>query len=91
VIFNDSAYGLIQWKQLGKYKREYGVSFGNPDFVKFAESFGARGYRPETADEVLPALKEATQQDVPAIVDVRVDYRENIKLSERLGHLICPT
>jgi acetolactate synthase-1/2/3 large subunit len=91
VIFNDSAYGLIRWKQLGKYKREHGVSFGNPDFVKFAESFGARGYRPQTASEVLPAIREAVHQDLPAIVDVRVDYSENIKLSERLGSLICPT
>lgn len=91
VIFNDSGYGLIQWKQLGKYKREYGVSFGNPDFMKFAESFGARGYRPQTADEVLPALREAVEQDVPTIVDVRIDYRENIKLSEQLGQMICPT
>lgn len=91
VIFNDFGYGLIQWKQLGKYKREYGVSFGNPDFVKFAESFGAKGYRPEEAGEVLPALREALRQDVPAVVDVRVDYGENFKLTERLGQMICPT
>ncbi|MDO8685009.1 MAG: acetolactate synthase large subunit [Armatimonadota bacterium] len=91
VIFNDFGYGLIKWKQMGKYKREHGVSFGNPDFIQFAESFGAKGYRPEDSTEVLPALEEALRQDVPAIVDVRIDYAENFKLSERLGQLICPT
>ncbi|MDO8588579.1 MAG: acetolactate synthase large subunit [Armatimonadota bacterium] len=91
VIFNDFGYGLIRWKQMGKYHRECGVSFGNPDFVKFAESFGAKGYRPRDASETLPALQEALRQDVPAIVDVRVDYSENFRLSERLGQMICPT
>lgn len=90
VIFNDSGYGLIKWKQMGKYKRECGVTFGNPDFVKFAESFGAKAYRPEDSTELLPMLREALKQDVPAILDVAVDYSENLKLSERLGQMICP-
>jgi acetolactate synthase-1/2/3 large subunit len=91
LIFNDMGYGLIKWKQLGKYKAEFGVDFGNPDFVKLAESFGARGYRVNTPAELAPTLREAFEGESSAVIDVPVDYSENIKLSERLGQMICPT
>jgi len=91
VVFNDSGYGLIKWKQLARYNRALGVDFGNPDFAAFAESFGAKGYKPQEAAELLPMLRDALQQDGPAVVDVPVDYTENFRLSERLGHMICPT
>lgn len=91
LIFNDNGYGLIKWKQLGKYKSEFGVDFGNPDFVKLAESFGARGYRVQHSSELGPVLREAFDGRGSAIIDVPVDYTENIKLSERLGQMICPT
>lgn len=91
LIFNDYGYGLIKWKQRGKYNRELGVDFGNPDFVKLAESFGARGYRVEDAADLGPILQDAFEGEGSAIIDVPVDYRENLKLSERLGQMICPT
>ncbi len=90
LIFNDGGYGLIQWKQLRQLGRTASVSFSNPDFVKYAESFGAKGYRVTAADELLPLLREALAQPVPAVIDCPVDYRENLKLTERLGHLANP-
>jgi acetolactate synthase-1/2/3 large subunit len=90
LIFRDGGYGVIRWKQMSRYGRESGVVFGNPDFVKLAESFGCRGLRVEAADELIPALEEAFRGRGPCVVDVPVDYRENLKLTERMGHLVCP-
>jgi acetolactate synthase-1/2/3 large subunit len=81
---------VIRWKQLSRYGRESGVALGNPDFVRLAESFGCRGLRVEGADEVVPALEAAFASRMPCVVDVPVDYRENLKLTERLGQLVCP-
>jgi len=89
LIFNDAKYGLIEWKQINQFGRTYGVSFNNPDFVQFARSFGAAGYRVEGADELAPVLREAFDAGIPAVVDVPVDYRENLRLTEKLGKLVC--
>lgn len=90
LIFNDGGYGLIEWKERLKYNREFFVKFRNPDFIKLAESFGVRGYRIASEDELLPALNEAFLHDVPCIIDCPVDYSENLRLSEKLGNVICP-
>ncbi len=90
LIFNDGGLGLIEWKERLKYKKDFFVRFNNPDFVKLADSFGAKGYRVSSEDELTPVLKDALQQDVPAIIDCPVDYAENLRLSERMGRLICP-
>ena len=90
IIFNDGGYGLIEWKERLRYDRDFFVKFKNPDFVKLAESFGARGYRVAAEDELLPVIKDALVQKVPAIIDCPVDYSENTKLTEKLGRLICP-
>lgn len=90
VIFRDGGYNLIQWKQQTRLGRESGVEFGNPDFVGLAQAFGAKGYRVESARALAPALREALAWPGPTIVDVPVDYRENPKLTERLGQLVCP-
>ncbi len=90
MIWNDSEYGLIKWHQLRHYGRESNISFNNPDFVKYAESFGAKGYRVESADELLPTLEKAFADNTVVIVDVPVDYSENMKLTEKLGNLVCP-
>jgi acetolactate synthase-1/2/3 large subunit len=90
LIFNDGGLGLIEWKERLKYKKDFFVKFRNPDFVKLAESFGAMGYRVSAEDDLAPILKDALMQNVPAIIDCPVDYAENLRLSERLGRLICP-
>ncbi|PMB24290.1 acetolactate synthase [Fischerella thermalis CCMEE 5205] len=91
LIFNDGGYGLIEWKQenqFGKGRSSF-VHFGNPDFVKLAESMGLKGYRVEDATELVPILKEALAQDVPAVIDCPVDYRENIRFTQKAGELNC--
>jgi len=90
LVFNDGGYGLIEWKEKLRYKKDFFVKFSNPDFVKLADSFGAKGYRVSSEDELLPALKDALTQRVPAIIDCPVDYSENLSLTEKLGRLICP-
>ncbi len=90
MIWNDSEYGLIKWHQLRRFKRESNISFTNPDFVKYAESFGAKGYRVESAEQLLPTIEQAKQDNTVVIIDVAVDYSENMKLTEKLGELVCP-
>lgn len=90
LIWNDNGYGLIEWKQMAQFGRKSNVTFTNPDFVKYAESFGARGYRIEHTEELLPTLKRALQDPVVSIIDCPVDYSENLKLTDSLGEMVCP-
>lgn len=84
MIFNDSGYGLIRWKQEDHFGSSCFTDFTNPDFVKFAESMGAKGYRIQGAAEIIPVLEDAFAQNVPCIIDCPIDYSENTRLSERL-------
>jgi acetolactate synthase-1/2/3 large subunit len=88
LIFHDKSYSLIEIKQQIHFGRKSHVNFGNPDFVKFAESFGAIGYRIQAADELKPVLEEAFSKDKPVVIDCPVDYRENLKIVERFGGLL---
>ncbi len=90
LIWNDSSYGLIEWKQLNRFGRSSHVHFTNPDFVKYAESFGGRGYRVGRTQDLQDILTEALASDTVSIIDCPVDYRENIKLTEQMGKLVCP-
>ncbi len=87
LIFNDGGYGLIEWKQQVQYGRSAYVKFGNPDFVALAAAMGVKGYRVESAADLMPTLKAALAEDVPAVIDCPVDYRENVKLTQRLIEL----
>jgi acetolactate synthase I/II/III large subunit len=89
LIFNDGGYGLIEWKQMNQFKSSSYIKFDNPDFVKLAESFGLKGYRVESAESLLPILRMALEQDVPAIIDCPVDYRENLEFTKQSGALTC--
>jgi len=71
LIWHDNEYGLIKWKQE----------------VQFAESFGAKGYRVERAEDLLPTLKQAIDDKTVVVIDCPVDYSENLKLTEKLGKL----
>jgi acetolactate synthase-1/2/3 large subunit len=90
LIWNDAEYGLITWHQLRHFGRPSNISFKNPDFVKYAESFGAKGYRVERTQDLVPTLKKALAEDTVVIIDCPVDYSENMKLTERLKKLVSP-
>jgi acetolactate synthase-1/2/3 large subunit len=90
LIWNDQGYGLIEWKQRLHFNRPAHVNFTNPDFVKYAESFGARGYRISKAGDLLPTLRRALADNAISIIDCPVDYTENLRLTERLGEMVCP-
>jgi acetolactate synthase-1/2/3 large subunit len=90
LIWNDNGYGLIEWKQMNSFGRKSYVDFNNPDFVKYAEAFGAKGYRIESGEQLLPTLKKALNDNTVSIIDCPVDYSENLKLTQKLGEMICP-
>ena len=90
VVWEDNGYGLISWKQEVEFGRHFGTDFPTPDLVKISEGFGCHAVRLGAADELRPALKEAfDRRDQPSVIVVPVDYTENVKLTERLGHLIA--
>ncbi|CAN1211587.1 acetolactate synthase large subunit [Tumidithrix helvetica PCC 7403] len=89
LIFNDGGYGLIEWKQNIHFGKSAHVRFGNPDFVKLAESMGLIGYRVESAIDLIPTLKEALEQSVPTVIDCPVDYRENMLFTRKVGDITC--
>jgi acetolactate synthase-1/2/3 large subunit len=65
----------------------YDITFGNPDFVAYAESFGARGYRISAAEELLPTLQRALADDTVSVIACPVDYAANLQLTDALGEL----
>ncbi len=87
LMFNDNKLGLIEWHQLREYGRKSNVDVGNPDFVKFAESFGAKGYKISKAEDLESTLQEAMNDGGVSLIDCPVDYSENMKLTERLKEL----
>ncbi|MEZ5826052.1 MAG: acetolactate synthase large subunit [Geminicoccaceae bacterium] len=88
VVFDDSEYGLIKWKQQNQFDgRHSELAFTNPDFELLARSFGMWGKRVESAAGFADALDEAFRQDGPALIAVPVDYSENRKLTKRLGEI----
>ena len=84
-IWNDSAYNMVEFQEVMKYGRSSGVKLGGIDFVKFAESFGAKGFRISDSSEVESVVKQALAYEGVSLVDVAIDYGDNIKLA---GHLI---
>jgi acetolactate synthase-1/2/3 large subunit len=87
VVWRDDGYGLIDWKQRNEFGRPFGVDFGNPDFVAYAQSFGMAGFRPSTAADLYPTLMRALEVDGPSLVEVPIDYAANLRLTEHLGAL----
>ncbi|TCR68727.1 acetolactate synthase large subunit [Bosea sp. BK604] len=80
LILNDSAYGMIRWKQAVDKFPDFGLTFGNPDFVRYAESYGAKGSRVTAVEELLPTLEAAFAGGGVHLVDVPIDYSENTRV-----------
>jgi acetolactate synthase I/II/III large subunit len=87
LIWEDGGYGLIEWKMDLELGEHHYVRFSNPDIVTYAESFGAKGYQINSADELLPTLKAALDDDGVSLINCPVDYSENLRLTDRLGEL----
>ena len=89
-ILNDNAYGMIRWKQAQAGFEDWGLEYGNPDFVKYAESYGVQGHRIEAADQLIPVYEAAFKAGGVHIVEVPVDYSENTKvLIDELQARVC--
>jgi acetolactate synthase-1/2/3 large subunit len=80
LILEDSAYGMIRWKQAVDKFPDWGLTFGNPDFVKYAESYGAIGRRVERTDDLVPTLDGAFKEGGVQLVAVPIDYVENTRV-----------
>ncbi|MGO9029544.1 MAG: acetolactate synthase large subunit [Acidimicrobiales bacterium] len=87
LIWVDDAYGLISWKMELELGHDVDTAFGNPDFVAYAESFGAVGHRIGSAEELLPTLRTALAADTVSVIACPVDYSANLELIRSLGEL----
>jgi len=83
LILRDDAYGMIKWKQAAMKLPDYGLDFGNPDFIKYAESYGANGHKIESAEELLPKMEECHTTPGVHLIDVPVDYSDNDRILNR--------
>ena len=90
LIWNDNCYGLIAWHQMKKFKRTSHVDFRNPDFVKYAESMGAVGYRISKGDDLADVIRRAMKEKTVVVIDCPVDYSVNMEFTDNMGKLICP-
>jgi acetolactate synthase-1/2/3 large subunit len=80
VILNDNAYGMIRWKQAVDGFPDFGMTFGNPDFVRYAEAYGAKGSRVDSVEGLVPTLEAAFAGGGVHLVEVPVDYSENTRV-----------
>ncbi|MBT7002473.1 MAG: acetolactate synthase large subunit [Candidatus Thioglobus sp.] len=79
IIFNDSAYGMIKWKQIGQGLVDFGLDFNNPDFVLYAQSYGAVGHRIASSEDLVPTMKKAFDDGGVHVIDLPIDYSQNTK------------
>ncbi|MBI2598281.1 MAG: acetolactate synthase large subunit [Candidatus Diapherotrites archaeon] len=91
LILNDNAYGFIKWKQKEMKFKRFGMDYSNPDFAKYAQAYGAAGYRVKKAGDLLKFLQKGFKQKGPAIIECPIDYTENEKVfTKELSKLRCP-
>ncbi|GAB3054331.1 acetolactate synthase large subunit [Virgibacillus ainsalahensis] len=89
LMWRDDGYGLIEWHQLKKFDRSSYIKFGNPNYVQLAASYGFEAMKINKAAELKPALEKAISLNKPVFIDCPVDYSENMKLTEKMGNIIC--
>lgn len=77
LVLRDDAYGMIKWKQANMQLEEFGLDFGNPDFVLYAQSYGAHGHRIQETDTLIPTIEHAFECGGIHLIDVPMDYSEN--------------
>jgi acetolactate synthase I/II/III large subunit len=90
LILDDSSYGMIRWKQYGMGYKDFGLEFNNPDFVMYANSYGARGHRVESTESFVPLINQCFEEGGVHLIDLPVDYSENTKvLIDELKEKVC--
>jgi acetolactate synthase-1/2/3 large subunit len=89
LLWRDEGYGLIEWHQQKKFKRSSYIKFGNPDFIQLAKSYGFEAMQIQKSEDLKPALEKAIAMNKPVLIDCPVDYRENMKLTEKLDDIHC--
>ena len=77
IILRDDAYGMIKWKQANMHFDNFGLDYGNPDFVKYVESYGGKGWRVDSAEALLPTVQACLNEPNVHLIDVPVDYSLN--------------
>ena len=90
MIWEDHEYGLIAWKQENEFGKHTDLSFGNPDWLLLAESFGWHGHKVNDSADLVDVLEKAFNEEGPSLIVIPIDYRENMILIERLGNIACP-
>jgi acetolactate synthase-1/2/3 large subunit len=80
LILQDNAYGMIRWKQAVDHFPDFGLSFGNPDFVLYAKAYGASGHRVESIDSFVPTLEAAFESGGVHLITIPIDYSENVRV-----------
>jgi acetolactate synthase I/II/III large subunit len=90
MVWEDNEYGLIAWKQQNQFGKHTKLDFGNPDWMQLASAFGWHGHSVEKSVDIKSTLEKAFAEDGPSLIVVPIDYRENMKLTERLGDIACP-
>ncbi|WP_299093928.1 acetolactate synthase large subunit [uncultured Metabacillus sp.] len=89
LLWRDEGYGLIEWHQQKKFKRSSYIKFGNPDFIQLAKAYGFEAIQIQKGGELKQALEKAIAMKKPVLIDCPVDYSENMKLTEKLGKILC--
>lgn len=84
IILNDNGYGMIKWKQDGMGFDSFGLDFQNPDFIKYAEAYGAKGYRPVDDKDFQTILNNTLHSKGIHVIDLPIDYSMNNKLNKKL-------
>ena len=80
IILRDDGYGMIRWKQAQMGFEDFGLDYGNPDFVRYAESYGAHGHRVESAATFAPLVQHCLDTPGVHVIDCPVDYSENDRI-----------
>ncbi len=90
MVWEDHEYGLIAWKQETEFGNTTDLKFGNPDWAGLARAFGWRCHRVDDSRDLAATIRAAIDESGPSLVIIPVDYRENMKLTEQLGAIVCP-
>ncbi len=90
MVWEDHEYGLIAWKQETEFGNTTDLKFGNPDWAGLAQAFGWRCHRVDDSRDLAATIRAAIDESGPSLVIIPVDYRENMKLTEQLGAIVCP-